>query len=147
MLPSPSVSPTFRKMVSKHVTDLEKYLAEEAKGNERFEARFHLVNCHMMLRQFGMAKDVLKTLDSKTAPAMQLLNGALWAERLQMKETRGKWIEAAVAKPRRFAERMEVATFLMTRLVEVKRAEQMFAKALKAATDDKTRSKVLWHRA
>ena len=136
----------FTKAVTRHAQDLEEYLAHEAKGAERFDGRFLLVNTYLLLRKRDEAKTALAALDEKSAPALTLLNGAAWAERLQMTKTRGRWIDAALGRPGSFKERMEVATFLMTQLVEVKRGEKVFDDAYKRAKDDDARARVLWHR-
>ncbi|MHC4076988.1 MAG: TlpA family protein disulfide reductase [Planctomycetota bacterium] len=136
----------FKAAVARHAQDLEEYLAREAKGAERFDGRFMLVNAYLRLGKRDQAKATLAALDVGAAPALSLLNGAAWAERLQMKKTRGQWIDAALRKPAGFRERMEVATFLMTRLVEVARGEQVFDAAYKKAKDDGGRARVLWHR-
>ncbi len=136
----------FKAAVARHAEDLEEYLAHEANGNERFDGRFLLVNTYLMLRKRDRAKATLAALDVASAPALSLLRGAEWAERLRMKEARSRWIEAALKRPGSFREHMEVATFLMTRLVEVKRGQQVFDAAYKRAKDDNGRAKVLWHR-
>ncbi len=136
----------FTKAVTRHAQDLEEYLAHEAKGVERFDGRFLLVNTYLLLRKRDEAKTALAALDEKSAPALTLLNGAAWAERLQMTKTRGRWIDAALGRPGSFKERMEVATVRMTQLVEVKRGEKVFDDAYKRAKDDDARARVLWHR-
>jgi len=136
----------FKAAVARHAEDLEEYLAHEAKGNERFDGCFLLVNTYLLLRQRDRAKTTLAALDVTSAPALSLLRGAEWAQRLRMKDERGRWITAALKRPGSFRERMELATFLMTRLVEVKRGQQVFDAAYKQAKDDNGRAKVLWYR-
>lgn len=136
----------FQAAARGHAADLEQYLAKEAKGDERFDGRFLLVNTYLLLRERDRAKAALAALDATDAPALSLLRAAEWAGRLRMQTERGRWIDAALERPRGFLERMEVATFLMTRLVEVERGQQVFDAAYKAAKDDDGRATVLWHR-
>ena len=130
--------------MARQIQDLEKFVASEAKGRERYDGRFLLVSSYLRSRKQDKAKAALLKLDPKTTPPIPLLNGAVWCERLRLTETRGQWIEAALKKTMNFDQRMAVATFVMTHLLEVKRGEKIFADALASAKDDEQRARVMW---
>src|SRR5690606_1541819 len=97
--------------------------------------------------QEDRAREVLGAIDAKTAPPLELAAAAEMAGMLGMQTERDAWIDAAVAKPAAFEDRMALAMFLMTRLVEVEKGEAIFDAARDAAKDDEERAQVLWYRA
>lgn len=134
----------FRNMIGRHIAEVEEFLAHEARGNDRFNGRLMLVDMHMSLAQMDEAKSALLKMDAEESPAMILLVAAGFADQLGLGDQRGAWIDTALAKNTDFEEHMEVARMLMTRLVEVERAQAIFDSAMADAQDDEQRAKVLW---
>ncbi|MGA1524748.1 MAG: TlpA family protein disulfide reductase [Planctomycetota bacterium] len=136
----------FKAMATRHAATLEAWLPD-ARGTDAVNGRLLLVNIQADIGQEDEARDTLKGLDVASAPALELAAAAELAGRLGLGEERERWIDAAAGKDAPFEERMALALFLMTRLVEVARGEAIFDGALRAAEDDEKRAHVLWFRA
>lgn len=134
-----------RELMLELVAELGSFIAHEAKGNERSEARLVLAHVHHGLGQTEQAKEALQKIEQAQAGPLLLVHAAELAAMIGMAEQRTAWIDAALARtdaPLR--ERAEVAKLLWTRLQEIERGEQVFARALAAARDDEQRAEVLW---
>ncbi|MDA1222597.1 MAG: TlpA disulfide reductase family protein [Planctomycetota bacterium] len=136
----------FKAMAERHAGLLESWLGD-ASGADAINGRLLLVNIQADIGREDAARDTLRALDAAAAPALELAAAAELAGRLGMGTERESWIDAAVGKDAPFEERMALALFLMTRLVEVDRGEAIFDAALAAAEDDEARAHVLWYRA
>lgn len=136
----------FKAMAERHAATLKDWLPS-ASGTDAVNGRLLLVNIQADIGLEDAAKETLRGLDASAAPALELAAAAELAGRLGLGEERGRFIDAATGKDAPFEERMALALFLMTRLVEVERGEAIFDAALAAAADDEARAHVLWFRA
>jgi peroxiredoxin len=127
--------------------ELEAFLQHEAKGDDVHNARLMLVETHLNLGDRGSAKTALTGLETDKTPALALIAGAQLADALGMREQRQAWVEAALAKPAPFAERMALGMHLLTAMQEIEKGEKVFADAFAAAKDDEERAKVRWYQA
>lgn len=140
---------TFEDVVAlaeKHTRVLEEWLPT-AKGSDAINGRLLLVNIFADTGKEDRARQVLLALDADAASGLELVAAAEMAAGLGLLEKRDAWIEAAIAKEAPFEERMALAMFLMTRLVEIEKGEAIIESALESAPDDEARAKVLWYRA
>jgi peroxiredoxin len=137
-----------KRLTRELAAELEDFLAKDAKGDDRAQARLLLTGVRLDAGEIDQAKATLKALDPKDTSMLSLLQGAEMAQGLGLTEQRQKWVEAALKKPDvPFTERMKAAAVLMTRLVEPARAEALFERALQEAGDDARRAEVMWWRA
>lgn len=136
-----------RERAIEFANDLQRFLDEEAQGLERFNARLMLVDYRLSLGERDLAERTLLELDTASAPAMILVGAAQLAGFLELKEQRGKWIEAAIAKDEGFEIKMSLAMQLMTRLQEVEKGQKILADAFAGAANDEQRAKVRWFEA
>ena len=136
-----------RELMKEFAAELEGFLAKEAKGRDRFEARLMLTDAYLGIGDEAGAKKALTAFDTAGSPALLLVEAARLAGQLGLDEQRGQWIDAALAKDMPFEDRMRVGMHLMTALQEIDRGEKLFADALSAAADDEARAKVAWYQA
>lgn len=126
--------------------ELENFLAHEAKTlDDRCNARLMLVDTYRVLGARDKAKTALGSLDPAQTPVMGIVAAAQVAAELGMDTQRKSWIDAAIAKPAPFEERMALAMHLVSGLREVARGEQILKEAFTAAKDDEERAKVRWY--
>lgn len=136
-----------QKILVEFAAELAAFLQHEAKGDDRFNGRLQLVDTYMNLRDMDKARSALTALEAEGAPAMALIAGAELATALGMDEQRRAWIDAAIAKPAPFEERVAVGMHLMTSLREIVKGEKIFTDAFAAAKDDEERARVRWYQA
>lgn len=128
--------------------ELQSYLEHEAKTDEdRCNARLLLVDTFRILGAKEKAKSALAGLDPANTPVMGIVAAAQFAAELGMQPQRKAWIDAAIAKPAPFEERMALAMHLMSGLREVGLGEKILQDAFGAAKDDEERAKVRWFEA
>ncbi len=135
------------QLLARQLEVLRTFVDKEAAGDDRWNGRLMLADWQMAGGDRTAATATLRTIDAKEAPALVLITGAAMAQHLNLKDQRGPWIEAALAKQAPLADRLAMARMLMTVLREVERGDKLFADALAAASDDEQRSFVRWHRA
>jgi len=133
-----------RTLTETFVSKLDDFLENRARGNDRFNARLMLVDYLLSLGHRDRAISTLRKLDPESAPAMTLVGAAQFAGYLELESERTAWIEAAVAKNEPLELRMSLAMQLMTRLLEIDRAKQIFDRALAEAKNDEDRARVRW---
>ena len=54
----------FRNMIGRHIAEVEEFLTNEARGNDRFNGRLMLVDMHMSLAQIEQARDALLKMNA-----------------------------------------------------------------------------------
>ncbi len=141
--------PTFediQKLGASAAKRLEAFLTT-SQGDDAANARLMLVNVWADLGKQDAAKAVLKGFDAATTPPLALAAAAEYAARLELQDLRTRFVDAAMAAKAPLEQRMALAIFLATRLVEPDRAEQLFTRALADSADDEARAQVLWYRA
>ena len=136
-----------RQRATEFVNRLQRFLDEEAKGLELYNARLMLVDFRLSLGERERAVKTLRELDAKRAPIMILVGAAQFARFLGLQEERQKWIDAAIAKDEGFEIKMSLAMELMTRLQEIEKGQKILADAFAAAADDEERARVRWFEA
>ena len=138
-----------RKLTARHTKELETFLEQDAKGEDRWNGRLLLADLYLMQRQPDQAKAALQGIDTAAADPVLLLFAADMATQMRQQPLRDKFIAAAIehaAQPSTpLAERMEAGKILMTLLVEIDSGEKIFADALAQATDDEARAHVRWY--
>ena len=144
---APDRMEAMQKILVEFAAELAAFLQHEAKGDDRFNGRLQLVDTYMNLRDMDKAKSALAGLEVESAPPMALIAGAELATALGMDEQRRTWIDAAIAKPAPFEERVAVGMHLMTSLREIVKGEKIFTDAFAAAKDDEERARVRWYQA
>lgn len=133
-----------RELTDAFVEKLSLFLKNDARGDDRFNARLMLVDYLLSLGKRERAVTTLRALDPARAPAMILVGAAQFAGHLELDAERTAWIDAAVTKREPFEIRMSLAMQLMTRLQEIDKATQIFDQALASAKDDEQRARVRW---
>lgn len=123
---------------------LEQFLAQEAKGDDRWLGAQYLAEMRMQQRDREGAKQALQGIDADAASGMVLLTTAELLARLGDKARRDELVQKALAKKCSLDERLAMAGVLMTLLREVPAGEKIFAEALAAAADDEARGLVRW---
>ncbi len=144
---SPQRREAIEKVLADFATELASFLEHEAKGDDRFNGRLQLVDTYMNLRATDKARTALAALEVDDAPPMALIAGAELATALGMTAQRAAWIDAAIARPAPFEEKVAVGMHLMTSLREVAKGEKIFDDAFAAAKDDEERARVRWYQA
>lgn len=134
-------------LLGKQVGELERFLAGEAKGDDRWNGRLMLADLQLARGNRPAAAEALRSIEAKNAPALLLVSGAAMAQHLNLRDLRDGWIAAAAAKDAPLTDQLAMARLLMTVLHEVDKGEAMFAAALAAAKDDEQKALVRWHRA
>jgi peroxiredoxin len=136
-----------KALAQRHAKSLATFLEKDARGLDLVNGRLMLTNIQIDVGDQDAAKKTLGQLDTEAAPALELLTGAEMAQMLGMQAERDAWIDLALRKETPFEERMALGMFLMTRLLEVERGNQLFDQALATAKDDEQRARVLWYKA
>jgi peroxiredoxin len=136
-----------QELLGKQVGELERFLAGEAKGDDRWNGRLMLADLQLARGNRPAAAEALRSISKKDAPALLLVSGAAMAQHLNLRDLRDGWIEAAATKDAPLADRLAMARLLMTVLHEVDKGEAVFTAALAAASDDEQKALVRWHRA
>ena len=136
-----------RKRTAEFAQRLESFLADEAKGLDRFNGRLMLVDYRLSLGERDKAQATLSKLDAAKAPVMILVGAAQFASILGMDTERQQWIDAAIAKDEGFSIKMSLAMQLMTRLQEIEKGEKILAEAFASARTNDQRAKVRWYEA
>ncbi|MHC5063195.1 MAG: TlpA family protein disulfide reductase [Planctomycetota bacterium] len=136
-----------KALAKDHSQRLEQFVANCKDSRDRVNGRLMLTNIYLDVGEREQAKASLDKIAPEEAGAMELLTGAEFAEILGEKQKRDQWVDMAIAKDAPFEERMAAGMFLMTRLVEVEKGENIFTAALGEAVGDEDKSKVLWYRA
>jgi peroxiredoxin len=134
-------------LLARQVEALQKFVADEARGDDRWNGRLMLADLQLAKGDRKAAQATLASLDSKEAPALLLVTAATMAQHLGMKAERDAWIAAGLAKPAEAPDRFALARLLMTALHEIEKGEGVFAAELAASKDDEGRALVRWHRA
>lgn len=135
-------------LLQRQVTQLGSYLADEAKGTDRWNGQLMLVDLQLARGERAAATKALRELDVKQAPALVLTSGAAMAQHLGLDDLREALVTAALAKTDvPLEDRLAMARLLSTVLHEVPRGDELFAVALASAKDDEERAMVRWHRA
>ena len=135
------------QLLRKHTEELARFVAGEAKGDDRRNGHLMLADLKLTGGDDKGAIAALRGIDTAAAPALLLATAATMAQHLAVKELRDALVKAAIAKPSPTGERLATARLLMTVLLEVEAGEAMFTAALQAAPDDEQRAFVRWHRA
>lgn len=135
------------QLLAQQAVTLQKFVADVAKGDDRWNGRLMLADLQMRLGNRENAGDALRGIATDEAPAMVLVTAATMAQRLNLRPQRDAWITAALAKDAPLADRLAMGRLLMTVLHEIERGDKVFEKALAAAPDDEQRAFVRWHRA
>jgi len=143
---SPSRDDQERLLIAQ-IAELERFLAEEAKGDDRWNGRLMLADLSLVCGRREAAAAALASIQTDETPALLLLTAATMAQHLGKQQLRDDWITAALQKEATIADRMAMARLLMTVLHEIDRAEKLLATCLAAAKDDNERAYVRWHRA
>lgn len=136
-----------KALAKDHSERLENFVANCKDSRDRVNGRLMLTNIYLDVGEREQAKASLDKLLPEEAGAMELLTGAEFAAMLGEKDKRDRWVKLAISKEAPFEERMAAGMFLMTRLVEVQKGEDIFSAALADAAGDEDKSKVLWYRA
>jgi peroxiredoxin len=136
-----------RDLAKEHATVLTNWLEKNPDTSDATDARLMLTNIWMDIGDQDKARATLLTLSPDRASPLQLAAGAEMAQFLGEADARERWIDAAVTKDAPRQERMALAMFLMTRLVEVERGEAIFTAAMESAKDDEERAEIAFHRA
>jgi peroxiredoxin len=126
--------------------ELEAFVQHEAQGDDRWEGRLMLADLQAGLRDRDAALAALRGIDHADAPGLLLLTAAQMAADLGEPELRAALVARALARDEPLDQRLQLAQVLMTRLRDVERGEDIFAKALAAAGDDAQRALVRWRR-
>lgn len=135
------------QLLGEQIGRLQKFVTTTATGDDRWNGRLMLCDLNLARDDKKGAMAALVAIDKAEAPALLLVTGATLAQRLGMRDLRGEWIDAALAKPAPVPDQLAMARLLTTILVEVDKGEALFQKALAAAGDDEQRAFVRWHRA
>jgi len=136
-----------RERAAEFISELQRFLDQEAKGLEKFNARLMLVDFRLSMGERESAEKTLRDLDVERAPVMTLVAAAQFAGFLGMDAEKQKWIDVAIARDEGFEIKMSLAMQLMTRLQEIEKGEKILAQAFEAAADDEQRAKVRWFEA
>lgn len=136
-----------RQLLGRHVDMLQKFVAEQAAGDDRWNGRLMLADLLLAQGDRERAGATLRTIDAAQAPALLLVTAASMAQHLGLKPLRDEWVRAAIAKDGPVPERLAMARLLVHVLQETEQGEAVFTKALADATDDEQRALVRWHRA
>lgn len=134
-------------LLKKQVPELERFLASDALGDDRWNGRLMLADLRFAIGDRAGAGKALEGIDLAEAPALLLISSADLAQHLGMRQLREAMVTAALGKTAPFEDQLAMARLLMIRLHEVKKGEELFDKALAAAKDDEQRATVRWHRA
>lgn len=134
-------------LLQRQIAELRTFLADEAKGDDRWNGRLMLADLLLARSDRDGAREVLAGIDAKAAGALLLTTAATMAQHLGMAAQRNGWLDAALGKTAPLEDRLAMARLLMTVLHEIPRGEAVFAQALAAASDDEQRAFVRWHRA
>ena len=148
MVKSKNGRPAFEDVVALAKTAtarLETFL-EDAQGDDATNARLMLANVWMDVGRTEDAKQALMGFTPETTPPLALVAAAELAARVGADDLRERFVAAAVKKDAPLEQRMALAIFLATRLVEIARADHIFATALEAAKDDEQRAHIAWYR-
>jgi len=134
-------------LLRQHLDQLTRFLADTAKGDDRWNGRLMLADLNLARGDRKSATAALKDIDGKEAPPLLLVTAATMAQHLNLKTERQAMIDAALARTAPLADRLAMARMLVTVLHEVERGEKVFAAALAEAKDDDGRAFVRWHMA
>lgn len=135
-LPREQLREQMQALQTRQTADLEKFLAGEAKGDDRWNGLLMLADWQLVARDKPGAAATLRKIRADEAPALLLVTAATMAQHLNLKDLREQWIGAACDKAAPLADRLAMARLLMTVLREVARGEKVFEKALAEAKDD-----------
>jgi hypothetical protein len=135
------------QLLARHQEQLAKFVAEQAKGDDRWNGRLMLAELALQSGNRKAAGTELAAIAPAEAPAMVLVSAAAMAQHLGQKDLRTRLLDAAIGKPAPLDDRLAIARLLLTILVEVERGEKLFSDALAAAKDDEERALVRFHRA
>src|SRR5690606_989662 len=102
--------------LAEQARELASFLQHEAKGEDVHNARLMLVETFLNLGEREKAVATLEAIDAGKAPALALAVSAQFAEVLGLDAKRKAWIDAALAKPAPFDERMALGMHLLTAL-------------------------------
>jgi peroxiredoxin len=133
--------------LSRQIKHLATFVADEAKGDDRWNGRLMLADLQLASGDRKAAAATLKDIDDKAAPALLLVTAATMAQHLELTTQRDAWIGAALGKEAPLPDRLAMARVLTTVLNEVERGEGVFTAALAAASTDEEKALVRWHRA
>lgn len=134
------------ELLAAQVKELARFVADEAKGDDRWNGRLMLADMQLATDEAAAAA-TLRGIDPKEAPALLLVTAATMLQRVGMDAERDAWIRAALGKDAPVADRLAMARLLMVVLHEIDRGEGLFAAALAAAATDDDKAFVRWHRA
>lgn len=146
-LPREQLRERTRELQTRQIGELQKFLADEAKGDDRWNGLLMLADWQLAARDQKAAAATLQRIAKDEAPALLLVTASTMAQHLGLKELRDSWITTAMQKPAPLADRLAMARLLMTVLREVTKGEEVFTKALSEAKDDEERAFVRWQRA
>lgn len=132
------------ELIGRQAEALQKWLASDAAGDDRWNGRLMLADMQMARREREPAIAALQGITNE-APPLVLVSAAGFAQRLGMKGERDAWLAAALAKEPAPGDRLAMARLLAVVLHEFKASDELFAKALAAAGDDEQRAFVRWH--
>jgi hypothetical protein len=134
-----------QKLATSAAAQLERFLAA-SQGDDAANARLMLANVWLDVGKTDAAKSALLGFDPAATAPLALVAAAELAARIGDDALRERLTVAAVDAEAPLEQRMALAIFLATRLVDLPRAEGIFAAAKDAAKDDETRAHVAWYR-
>ncbi|MGE0145522.1 MAG: peroxiredoxin family protein [Planctomycetota bacterium] len=140
--PEPKEFEAFMLAAGKRIEDF----LGRAKGEDRLIARLALAELLMEIDAKDRALAALRGIDRGAHSGLGLATAAEAAQRIGDVELRESFLAAAIAREEALQPRMELATFLATRLVEVEKAEAIFTAAEKSREDDEGKALVRWYR-
>jgi peroxiredoxin len=135
------------QLLQQHLATLQKFVADRAKGDDRWNGRLMLADLLLQQGNRDQAAKALADIDAEAAPPVLLLSSAAMAQRLNKKDLRDRQIEAALKKDVPLRDRLAMARLLMIVLHEPKRGEDLFQQLLAAAKDDEDKALIRFHRA
>lgn len=135
-----------KRFAARAAEQIEAFL-QKARGDDSANARLLLANVWVDVGDEAAAKKALAGFDPETTPPLALAAAAELATRVGAADLRARFCDAATKKAAPFEQRMALAIFLATRLVEVERAEAIFTKERESAADDEAKARLLWYHA
>ena len=135
------------QLLSKQLAALRAFVETEAAGDDRWNGRLMLADWQLAAGDRKTAATTLRAIDPAAAPPLVLITAAGMAQHVNLRDLRTGFIDAALAKPAPFADKLAIARLLWVPLHELDKGEKLFADALAAAADDEQRSVVRWHKA
>ena len=136
-----------RELAAKHAAELERWLDGERSDADEVNGRLMLTEIYLSSGREEDGRRTLRSIDTATAPPVELAAAAEMATMLGMADEREAFVAAAIDKrDAPFEQRMALGIVLATRLGEVARSEALFEREAAAANDAEKRAEVAWYR-